>query len=280
MAQIGKINILKIVKIKEHGIYLDAGNSGKILLPRKYVPKEVGINDNLEVFVYRDSEDRIIATTEQPYAMVGEGAFLKVISLTPIGAFLDWGLPKDLFVPFGEQKEKMREGKSYIVFIYIDKYTRRILASSKLDKFLDREPVKFKNGQEVDLLIADKTDLGYKAIINNLHWGVLYQNEVFQNIKKGQHVRGFIKKVRDDDKIDLCLSKSGYKKIDGISNNILEILKEHNGFIAVTDKSSPEVIYSLFGISKKVYKKAIGSLYKRRIVSINSDGIALVQNKE
>ena len=280
MTQMGKINTLQVVKTNENGIYLDAGNLGEIFLPRKYVPQDVGSNDSLEVFVYRDSLDRIAATLLQPYAMVGECAFLKVVSLTGVGAFLDWGLPKDLFVPFGEQKEKMQEGTSYIVFIYVDKYSERLLASSKLDKFLDREPAGFKNGQEVDLLIAGRTDLGYKAIINNSHWGVLYQNEIFQTVEKGQHIRGFIKKVRDDGKIDLCLSKSGYEKIDGVSTGILEIIKEHNGFIAVTDKSSPEVIYSLFGISKKIYKKAIGSLYKRRIISINADGIALVQSKE
>jgi uncharacterized protein len=275
MAEIGKLNKLRIVKELDFGIYLDGGEHGEILMPRRYVPENCKIDDVIEVFIYLDSEDRIIATTEIPYAMVGEFALLKVVSVNDFGAFLDWGLPKDLLVPFREQKKKMEEGKSYIVHVYLDQTSKRIVASSNLDKFLDKLSNDFGPGQEVDLLICTRTEIGYKAIINNTHWGVLYKNEVFQTLDRGQRIKGFIAKIRDDKKIDLCLQKPGYEKVDDLLKTIIDRLKEEGGFIAAGDKTSSEIIYELFGVSKKTYKKAIGALYKSKLITIEDEGIKL-----
>lgn len=279
MMEIGKFNTLRIVKTVDFGIYLDGGGFGEILLPKRYVPENYEIDDMIEVFIYNDSEDRLTAITDKPYAMVGEFALLKAVSVNTVGAFLDWGLPKDLLVPFGEQNLKMEEGKSYIVAIYLDAESNRIVASSKLDKFLDNIPIDVEEGQEVDLFICQSTELGYKAIINNTHWGMLYKNEVFQPLNKGQNIMGFVKKIRDDEKIDLCLDKPGYEKIDELSQMILTLLKENDGFIPLNDKSSSEAIYGQFHQSKKTFKKAIGSLYKKRFISIEKDGIRLILSK-
>ena len=277
MAQIGKINKLRVIKEMDFGVYLDADELGEILLPQKYVPKDYEKDGMVEVFVYLDSEDRLIATTEKPHAMVNEFAFLKVAAVNKFGAFLDWGLPKDLLVPFREQKQKMEEGKSYVVFIYLDEESQRIAASAKLDKFLDLKPIEYIEGEEVDLLICDKTDIGYKAIIEGKHWGILYDNEVFQKLERGQQINGYIKKIREDNKIDLSLQKTGYNIVDEISEKILAKLKEQDGFIPVTDKSPPEVISDIFGISKKTFKKSIGALYKKRLIILENDGIKLVE---
>ncbi len=275
MTEIGKINNLKILREVDFGVYLDGEDYGEILMPKKYLPENYKIDDFIEAFVYLDSEDRIIATTEKPYAKVGEFAFLKVIAVNSFGAFLDWGLLKDLLVPFNQQKIKMEEGQFYIVYIYLDEKSERIVASSKLDKFLDKQPPDFQEGQEVNLMICNKTNIGYKAIVNNTHWGVIYKNEVFQTLTKGQKTKGYIKKIREDNKIDLNLYKQGYEKVDDSLNKILNILKDHDGFISITDKSSPETIYEMFGLSKKTYKKIIGSLYKKRLILIEKNGIKL-----
>ncbi len=276
MADIGKINNLKIVKEVDFGIYLDGGEHGEILLPSRYVPANYKIDEVLKVFIYLDSEDRFIATTENPYAMVGDFALLKVVSVDSVGVFLDWGLLKDLMVPFREQSPNMEKGKSYIVKIYVDKHSNRIVATTRLDRYLDNEPVCFQVGEEVELLICNQTDIGYKAIINNTHWGVLYSNEVFQPLTRGQKTKGYIKKVREDNKIDLCLHKPGYKRVDDVTEIVLNVLKQKGGFLPVTDKSSPETIYKLFGVSKKTYKKAIGFIYKKKLITIEKDGIKLV----
>ncbi|MBN2298687.1 MAG: type I-B CRISPR-associated protein Cas8b1/Cst1 [Deltaproteobacteria bacterium] len=275
MAEIGKLNSLQVVKELEFGVYLDGNDLGEILLPVRYVPEGVKTGDTVEVFIFLDSEDRIIATTQRPYAMVGQFALLKVVSTGSAGAFLDWGLPKDLLVPFREQKQKMEQDRSYIVFVYLDTKSNRIAASSRIDKFFDKHPEGFKPGQEVSLLVYEQTDIGYKAVINNSSQGVLYSNEVYQPLGIGQQIKGFIKKVRDDGKIDLTLSKPGYEKIDGLSEKILDELRKQGGFIAVTDKSAPEIMYELFGMSKKTYKKAVGALYRKRLVTIEPDGIRL-----
>jgi hypothetical protein len=279
MTEIGKFNRLRVIKRLDAGVYLNGEELGEIFLPRSYVPESCRTGDIVDVFIFRDSEDHLIATTQRPYAMVGDFAFLKVVSVNPVGAFLDWGLQKDLLVPFREQKQKMEEGRSYIVYIYLDDRTSRIVASSKLDKFLDKQPVQLQEGQSVELLIYDRTELGYKAIISNSRRGVLYKNEVFQTLKIGQRITGYIKKMRDDGKIDLCLQKPGYENIDGVSEKIMDKLKAKGGFIPVTDKSSPEVIYTLFGVSKKTYKKAIGALYKKRLITIESNGITLIKKR-
>jgi predicted RNA-binding protein (virulence factor B family) len=275
MVEIGKCNNLTVVKIVDFGIYLDGGQDGEILMPRRYVPENCNIDDVIEAFIYLDSEDRLIATTEKPYSMVGDFALLKVISVNDVGTFLDWGLQKDLFVPFREQLVKMQEGKSYIVYIYLDVESKRIVASTKIDKFLNKLPIDYKQDQEVDLLIHSQTDIGYKAIINNSHWGILYSNEVFQPLAKGLKVKGYIKKVREDEKIDLSLYQPGYGKVDDISKKILNILQEHGGFLNVTDKSPSDTIYEIFGVSKKVYKMAIGALYKAKLITLEHNGIKL-----
>ncbi len=277
MAEIGKINILKVVRETDNGVYLDGENLGEILMPRKFVTDEVRESQEAEVFIYTDSEDRLVATTETPLAKVGEFAFLKVVATSRFGAFLDWGLPKDLLVPFREQKAKMADGGIYLVYVYLDLQTNRIAASAKIDKFLDNTPPEYEPGDEVDLLIAEETELGFKAIVNSEHWGMLYKNQVFQPLFIGQKTKSYVGKVRDDDKIDLLPEKPGYEKVDAISQKILDELKQNRGFMAVSDTTSPEMINALFGISKKNFKKAIGSLYKKRLIQFDSDGIRLVK---
>jgi len=276
MARIGDLNRLTVVKMVDHGAYLDGDDLGEILLPRRYVPEGCKPGDSVEVFIYLDSQDLMVATTDKPYAMAGQFACLKVVSVNAVGAFLDWGLPKDLLVPFREQKQKMEVGGSYIVFVYLDYKTNRMVASSRLDNFIDTRPVCFRQGQEVDLFICEMTDIGYKVIINNTYWGMLFKNDVFRQLRLGCWIKGFIKNIRDDGKIDVCLQKPGYDEIGPISQKIIESLKQQGGFIPVTDKSSPETIYNLFGISKKTYKKAVGAIYKKRLIVIEPGGIKLV----
>ena len=277
MVEIGRINTLDINRETENGVYLDGQELGEILMPQKFVTPEDKEAGYATVFVYTDSEDRLVATTETPIAMAGEFAVLKVVATTKFGAFLDWGLPKDLLVPFGEQKADMEEGRSYLVYIYLDLQTNRIVASAKLDKFLDNTPPEYEAGDEVDLIITDETDLGYKAVVNMEHWGMLYKNQVYKPLSKGDRLKGYVNKVREDEKIDLLLEKPGYEKVDAISQNILNELKENHGFMAVSDKSSPEMIKAMFGISKKNFKKAIGGLYRKRLIHFESDGIRLVE---
>lgn len=277
MLEIGKINTLKVNRETDNGVYLEAGDHGEILMPKKFVTAEVKEKEEAEVFVYTDSEDRLVATTETPLAMVGEFARLTVKATSSFGAFLDWGLPKDLLVPFREQRSKMQEGNSYWVYIYLDLLSNRIAASAKLHKFLDNTPPEYNEGQEVDLIIMEETDLGYKAIVNQEHSGMLYKNQVFHQLELGSKTKGYVIKVRPDEKIDLLIDKPGYGKVDSISQKILEELKENRGFIAISDKSSPEMIQAMFGISKKSFKKAIGGLYKKKLITFQSDGIKLVE---
>jgi hypothetical protein len=277
MVEIGKINTLEVMRETDNGFYLDGQELGEILMPRKFITDEVRNLGWADVFVYTDSEDRLVATTEKPFAMVGDFAFLKVVSVSRFGAFLDWGLPKDLLVPFREQKADMVEGRSYLVCLFLDALTKRIAASAKIDKFLDNTPPEYNPGDEVQLLIAEETDLGFKAIVNNEHWGMLYKNQIYQSLSPGLKMTGYINKVRNDEKIDLLLEKPGYEKVDAISQKILDELKQNRGFIAVSDNTSPEMINAMFGISKKNFKKAIGSLYKKRMITFDSDGIRLVK---
>ncbi|VAW24262.1 S1 RNA binding domain [hydrothermal vent metagenome] len=275
MAEIGKINNLEIVKEVDFGVYLDGEEDGEILLPKRYIPDGAVIGDVLEVFIYLDSEDRIIATTEKPLATAGEFAFLEVVAVTPFGAFLNWGLPKDLLVPFREQWQKMEVGRSFIVYIYLDHESKRIVASSKVEKFLDNLPVEFEVGEEVDLMVFGETELGYKAIVDDISTGILYKNEVFQTVKTGQLLKGYIKKIRDDEKIDLSLQKPTVRRFDEFTEKVLSFLKENNGSMPLTDKSPPEAIYEIFGMSKKNFKKAIGALYKKRMIIIDEGAIRL-----
>lgn len=277
MVKIGRINKLTIKRRLDYGAHLDGGESGGILLPKKYVPKKCQPGDEVEVFVYVDREERLRATTQKPYVTVGQFAKLRVVANSSSGAYLDWGLQKNLLVPKREQHAKMEEGKSYVVFVFLDKKTNRITASSKLDKFLDLQPPNYDEGEEVDLFICYKTDLGYKTIVNNSHWGMIYKNEVFQRLHIGQQLKGYIKIIREDLKIDISLQQSGYQRVDNISQSILKTIKDLGGSIAVTDKSPPEDIYSLFGVSKKTFKKAIGALYKKKLITIDTNDIKLTQ---
>ena len=283
MITIGKTYKLKAVKKLDFGVYLDADNLYEVLLPKKYVPRDLKMGEEIEVFLYLDSEDRPIATTLKPKAQLGEFAYLPVVDINNAGAFLDWGLEKDLFVPFAEQHRPMEVGRSYIVYLYLDKLQGRITASSKIDKFLDDEkPHDFTSKQPVQLLIANTTDLGFKAIINNSHWGVLYKDEVHQRLSFGQSINGFIKNIRPDGKIDLTLrdlSSEGVSKTrDKNEQLILNYLKRQGDFAPIHDKTDPEIISNLFGISKKAFKKALSNLYKQRIINIEKDGINIVKN--
>lgn len=276
MIKIGRSYELDVVKAVDFGFYLDAEDLGEVLLPIKYAPNDLAEGDYLNVFLYLDSEDRLVATTQTPKARVGEFAYLKVVDNTSVGAFLDWGLDKDILVPFSEQHRPMEAGHSYLVHIYINQADGRIVASSKIDKFLDDEkPHDFKPQQTVDLIIGNSTDLGYKAIVNQSHWGVLYKNDVHQRLSFGQSIKGFIKHVRPDGKIDLSL-QGGRETRDKYSETILDYLKSKNGFAPVHDKSDPKLISDLFGMSKGSFKKAIGGLYKQRLISIEKDGIRLL----
>jgi len=275
MIKPGNINTLRVLKILDFGAYLDGGDDEEILMPTRYIPADCKVDDMVDVFVYFDSEDRIVATTETPKARVGECAFLQVVSVNKFGAFLDWGVLKDLFVPFREQTSPMEVGKSYVVFVAYDKQSDRIFASSRFYEFLNNTSHSFEVGQAVNLLLCAKTDLGYKAIINNTHTGVIYANEVFQTLHIGQSITGYIKKLRDDDKIDLCLEKAGYEKVVDVTDTILQKIKQNGGTMNVSDKSSPELIYSTFGLSKKTFKKAIGALYRDRLIEISDSTVSL-----
>ncbi len=277
MFALGKYHNFEIVKELDFGIYLDGEELGEILMPTKYVPENVQTGDVITAFLYRDSEDRLIATTEKPLAELGDFALLNVVAVTTSGAFLYWGLAKDLFVPFREQKEKMQEGQSYLVKIYMDDETDRLMASSYLDKFLNNVPAQYTPGDQVDLIIAEKTELGYKAIINGIHSGILYENEIFQPLSPGQQITGYIKKLREDEKIDLSLQPFGYRKIEDLEKELTMLLQQNNDFLPLNDKSDPEEIKNLCQMSKKNFKKVVGSLYKKRIVTITPEGISLVK---
>jgi hypothetical protein len=277
MLKIGNQNRLQVVKEVPFGVYLDAGELGTILLPGRYVPKACAIDDWLDVFVYADSEDLLIATTLTPKAVVGECAYLKVVAVNETGAFLDWGLPKDLLVPFTQQQRPMEVGRSYVVYLYLDETNQRIAAASKLSNYLAEESDGFKPWQAVDLLIAGRSDLGYKAVIAGTHLGLIFASEVFQPLKMGQQVQGYIKAIREDGKIDLCLGLPGKASRDSLAERILDHLKAHGVISRLTDKSPPEAIYHTFGVSKAKYKKALGGLYKEKRILIEKQQITLLK---
>ena len=279
MVNVGKYNTLKVVKMLDFGAYLADDTGKEILLPTRYVPKETQIGDELEVFIYHDNEGRLIATTVHPKATVGEFAFMQVRTVSKIGAFLDWGLMKDLLVPFREQKMAMRPGKWYLVYVRIDPVTGRVMASARIEKYMNNVPPKYQHNEEVDLLVAEETEIGYRVIINNLHSGLVYNNEVFRRLERGEHLKGYIKEVREDEKIDVSLSPLGYQRVEGIAGVILSALETQGGFLSVHDKSEPEVIYALFRCSKKAFKQAIGSLYKQHLITLEPEGIRLVPTK-
>lgn len=274
--ELGTLNRMRVVKKLDFGIYLDGKDLGEILLPTRYIPDNCNIDDEIEVFLYKDSEDRLIATTLKPDAMVNECAHLKVVDVNKVGAFMEWGLPKDLFVPHSEQNGRMEVGRSYVVNLYIDDMDDRITATAKLDGWLSEESIYFKPQQPVDLLIYGRTELGYKAIINHTHLGLIFENEVFQTLKYGQRVAGFIKAIREDKKIDLTLQLPAKDTLDDLMNKIIAHLKQNNQVSTITDKSIPDVIYQEFGVSKKNYKKALGRLYKLKLILIKKETIILL----
>jgi len=274
MIRVGQFNKLRVIKEVAFGVYLEGDECGNILLPNKVVPLGTKLNDILEVFIYFDSEDNIIATTLHPHAHLGDCAFLKVIDVNSVGAFLDWGLDKDLLVPKPEQHRPLEKGKSYIFYVKQDKQGR-IVASSKLDRFLSKSPARFRPGQEVDLLIAEATELGNKVIINDSYWGLIYSSDIFQPLVYGKKMRGYIKSVREDGKIDVVLRQMGLNNISELAGRILAELDRAGGFLPLHDKSLSQDIMRAFSESKKSFKNAIGQLYKQRKITIESDGIRL-----
>lgn len=276
MVEIGQVNKLQVVKIVDFGVYLDGEELQNILLPKRYVPEECHRGDWLSVFIYMDSEDLLIATTESPLVAVGECAYLQVKQVNDVGAFLDWGLSKDLLVPYSEQHKPMEEGRSYVVTVYLDQYTDRIVASSRLSRRLQETSVYFKPEQEVDLLICGRSDMGYKAVVNQTHLGLVFKDEAFKPLSYGKRLQGYIKTIREDGKIDLALQLPSGKGRDALSEQILQHLKDQGGTSEFTDKSAPEDIYRLFNVSKKNYKKALGALYKQKLILIEKDKITLL----
>lgn len=278
MALVGRYNALQVVKHTDFGLYLDGGADGEILLPNRYIPKDIPSEDEdwLNVFVYLDSEDKLLATTEKPKVQVGEFASLKVVEINSIGVFLDWGLPKDLLLPFSEEKRQMKAGEYCVVHVYLDKRTRRITATARLDRYLDKVPPAYQMGQEVDLLVVEETDMGFKAIINNAHWGLIHKNEVFKFLRSGKQEKGYIKELRSDGKIALSLQPVGAQLASSLNARILDKLRANQGTLPVSDKSDPQVISDLFGVSKGNFKKAIGALYKDGQIVIHADRIELV----
>lgn len=274
MIEIGQYNTLKIIRDTSVGLFLSDGNTD-VLLPNKYVPKRFEIEDEIKVFVYLDHEERLTATTLKPYIKRDEFAYLQVSYINQYGAFLNWGLEKDLFVPFKEQARKMEEGKRYLVYAYLDEKTNRLVASSKLNQFLEYENIELELGEEVDLIVSHITELGINVIINFKYKGLLYKDEVFENLTPGKKLKGYIKNIREDKKIDVSLTLPGLEGIEENAQVVLEELKASNGFLRLTDNSHPEEIKTVLKMSKKAFKKAIGNLYKQKIISIKEDGIYL-----
>ena len=278
MAVIGRMNSLQVVKHTDFGLYLDGGADGEILLPKRYIPKDTPseVEDWLNVFIYLDSDDKLIATTEKPKVQVGEFASLKVVDINRVGLFLDWGLPKDLLLPHSEEKRPLQVGDYCVVHVFLDKRSKRITATARLDRYLDNVPATYKPGQEVDLLVAESTDMGFKAIINGKHWGLIHKNELFKFLRSGMQEKGFIKELRADGKISLSLQAVGQEAASSLGEQILVKLREHDGTLPLNDKSSPEAISALFRVSKGNFKKAIGDLYKQGRILIHEDHIELV----
>ena len=275
MIQIGRFNNLTINRLSPHGLYVGNGTT-ELLLPNKYTPSDYELGDHIEVFIFKDSEDRLTATTLAPYAQVGEFAFLEVRDLNSSGAFLDWGLEKDLFVPFKEQNDRMVKGKAYIVRLYLDNVTERIVATSKINKFTENHlAIDVNEGDTVEIMIYKYTDLGVKVIVNHKYWGQLYQNEIFKNLRIGEKMTAQVKKVREDGKLDLSLQQNGMAIVSEIQALIMDKLTENDGFLPYNDDSSPEDIYRYFNVSKKVFKKTIGTLFKEKKIIIADSGIRL-----
>lgn len=274
MIGIGKYNTLNVIRKADFGLYLDDGAEG-VLLPKRFVPPNVEIGDSLKVFIYHDSENRIIATTQAPKGIVGDIVRLKAVSITPQGAFLDWGLMKDLFVPRSQQLMGMRTGGEYLVKIYLDEQTGRVAATEKIEQFLSNDKLTVKELDTVNLVVYRRTDIGYVVIINNIHTGVLHLNEIYRNIAVGDSLQGYIKTIRPDNKIDVVVGKSGYQRVEDETDKVMQLLRENNGYLPYNDKSAPEDIYDFFGMSKKTFKMTTGALYKQGKIRFAKEGIVL-----
>ncbi len=275
MIQLGRMNSLSIIKIDEKGAWLDADDLGHVFVPQSQLPEAIKVGSTLAVFPYLDGDSELVISVDKPLAQVGEFAGMKVISASRIGAFLDWGLKKDLFVPANEQAKPMQTGHTYVVYVYLDRESRPT-ATSRLDHYLSIEMPRYEPWEEVDLLICEQTDLGYKVIVNKKFWGLIFYNEIFTTVKIGQRTKGYIKKIHEDGKLDVTLNKPGLARKDEAGEKILARLQKQGGFLPVGDKSSPELIYSQFSMSKGTFKKAIGGLFKQGRIVIESDGIRLV----
>lgn len=275
MIQLGKYNRLKAIRSTRHGMYLADEEGREVLLPRKYVPAELSEEGEIDVFIFNDSEDRPTATTVKPKILLHQVALLQVKQVNKFGAFLDWGLEKDLLVPFREQRSEMIKGKSYLVYLYVDDESQRLVATNKWQRFINNEELTVKEEDEVDLVVANTTDLGTNVIINNRHQGLIYKNEIFRRIQPGDHIKGYIKHIRPDNKIDVSLQQQGYAHVEPNAEKILKTLRQNGGFLGLHDGSSPADIRAQLEMSKKTFKKAIGALYKRQLIEIKSKGIYL-----
>lgn len=277
--QLGKYNRLEVVKEVDFGMYLDGGDDGEILLPKRYVPQECKPGDMLDVFIYLDMDERLVATTLKPLVQVGGFAFLEVAWVNQYGAFMNWGLMKDLFVPFREQKVRMEQGRRYLIHAHLDEESYRIVASAKIERYLSKEKPGFSPAQKVEILVWQRTDLGYKVIIEDRFSGMIFHNEIFRQIEPGMRLEAYVKQVRKDGKVDLELQPGGMRRVDNFTDVLLEYIRSHNGFIPFTDKTDADLVYATFGVSKKTFKKSVGDLYKRRLVALEPEGIRLLQDR-
>ncbi|ALR91508.1 S1-like domain-containing RNA-binding protein [Vibrio alginolyticus] len=276
MIKIGQINSLEVIKKADFGVFLDGDDYGSVLLPSKYVPEGTEIGEYVDVFLYFDSESQLAATIERPIAQVGEWGLMKIEGVNATGAFVNWGIKeKDLLIPFSEQRTRFSAGQTILVYVYTDKASGRIVGTTKFNKWLDKTPANYEVNEQVDLIIAERSQLGYKAIVNGKHWGMIFPSDVFGKLYIGKKLKGFIKHIREDGKIDLALQKVGVAKMDDLSSKILDLLEKKGGFLPLNDKSSPEAIFDAFRTSKGTYKKTIGGLYKQGKIVIEKDGIRL-----
>ena len=279
MLNLGEYNKLKVLRFKEQGCYVGEGDQdvGGVLLPNQYVPENLQVDDEIEVFIYHDSDDRLVATTQKPNVVLHQFAPLKVLDVTSVGVFMDWGIMKNLFVPFAEQGRKpMIVGETHVIFLYIDTETSRLVGSADVESIIDNEEISLTDGDEVDLMVYKESPLGYMAIINNENIGLIYRSDTYKSINIGDTFKGWVKKVRDDNKIDLAIHRQGHLAIEENAQVLLDILKEKEGHIPFTDKSDPKLIKEVLNMSKKTFKKAVGSLYKQRIIELKADGIHLI----
>ncbi len=275
MVQSGAYYTLEVVKKVDFGIYLDGGDEQEILMPKRFVPDGTEEGDEIEAFIYHDNEGRLIATTQKPYGKVGDVVMLLVKDKTNQGAFMDWGLMKDIFMPLSQQKSPIRSGGKYLVYIYRDERTGRVAATEHIGRYLDNDTLSVNEGDEVDLTVWRKTEIGYAVVINGKHTGLLHDNEVFKELNIGDKEKGFVKTIHEDNKITVSLGSKGYKRIEGEAGKVLELLEDNNGYLPYHDKSNPEEIYEFFGMSKKAFKMAIGSLYKQELITLTQTGIKL-----